>query len=262
MVAQTVYLDGNALTAGLQKVGSYLTQPALCLLRGPLLKLAIVSDLRLAVSWQIQRKPEDQGDSIFLIPPEITQRLGENVKKPLRIQVEDNRVTLTSRLIEDTLRLQWLSDPQSLQAPPQFGEMLIQPKNLIEVDYMALSDAVHYSVSKLVKQEAEQLVHRNKLAILFSLQQGELIVDGREITRGEIDNYYFDPRLIVRSLELLDTRAISLGLTKLGLGSRAILSLVSRDGEWTMHCALLSIGLDTQKLYPLPSRRGSEERKA
>lgn len=258
MAEQTAYLDGDILCDALQKASEHLTQPALCVLRGTTFRLAIISDLRLAVSWQTYRRPEDQGDAFFLIPVEIAKELSPRARKPLRIQVEGNRVTLASRLVEDTLRLEWISDPQALQAPPQFAEMLTLPKNLVEVGYLPLSDAVHYSVSKLCKQEAEQMIHRNKLAILFSLQQGELTIDGREISRGEVDNYYFDPRLITRSLELLSSSVLQLGLTKLGLGSRAVLSIVGTDGDWTTHCALLSIGLDTQKLYPLPSRYAPE----
>jgi hypothetical protein len=258
MAEQTAYLNGDTLWTALQKANAHLTQPALCLLRGTSFKLSIISDLRLAASWQTLRRPEDQGDTFFLIPVEIAKQITEQIRRPLQVRVDGNRVTLTSRLVEDTLKLRWVSDPSSLQAPPQFAEMLTLPKNLVEVGYVPLSDAVHYSVSKLAKQEAEQLIHRNKLAILVSLQQGELTVDGREIARGELDNYYFDPRLITRSLELLNTSTLRLGLTKLGLGSRAILSIVGEDGEWTTHCALLSIGLDTQRLYPLPPRQTPE----
>lgn len=85
MVEQTAYLDGDTLWSVLQKANAHLKQPALCLLRGTSFKLAIISDLRLAVSWQTLRKPEDQGDALFLIPVEIASQFTEQIRKPLRI---------------------------------------------------------------------------------------------------------------------------------------------------------------------------------
>ncbi len=256
MVEQTVYLDGDTLWAGLQQATSRTNSPIFCMLRGPIFKLAIVSDLRLTVSWQTRRKIYEQGEAFFLIPLQVVRSLDADViRTALMIRMEGNRISLSTGDTGQSYHMQWISDPASLPAPPQFGEMLVPPRNLLEVDYITLSEAVHQSVAKLIAKEAQEMVHRNKLAILVTLQQSQLAIDGREITRERADQYYFDPRLIIRSLEFIKSRQVSLGIARLSPGNRAILSLLGTQDGWTVHCALLSIGLDTQKLYPLPPRQ-------
>ena len=256
MAEQPVYVDGDALWAGLRLAIPRANSPIFCMLRGPVLKLAIVSDLRMTVSWQTRRKIYEQGEAFFLIPLQVARSLdADAVRTALVIRMEGNSVSLSTRDTDRAYHTQWISDPASLPAPPQFGEMLVPPHNMLEVDYIALSEAVHQSVAKLIAKEAEEMVHRNKLAILVTLQQSQLAVDGREITRERADQFYFDPRLIIRSLEFIKSRQVSLGISRLSPGHRAILSLMGIQDGWTVHCALLSIGLDTQKLYPLPPRQ-------
>lgn len=253
MAEQCVHLDGQLLWAGLEKAALHtLTSPLLCLLRGQICKLAVVSDRRLVVSWQTHRLPSEQGDTFFLIPNDIVQALSRpEFHTPLEARLNGQDISLASRQNPEAL-LQWSSDPRRLDAPPQFGDMLLPPRQTMEVDYVPFSEALHRAVSRLVTKEAEENVYRNKLAILFSFHNGGITIDGEEITSGLPDRLYFDPRLIIRSLEFLTCPKIGLGLTPLGLGQRAILFLSSTEGAWTTHCALLSIGLDTQKLYPLP----------
>jgi len=38
-------------------------------------------------------------------------------------------------------------------------------------------------------------------------------------------------------------------------GVRAVLTLLADQEGWHVQCALLSIGVETQKLYPLPQER-------
>jgi hypothetical protein len=79
-------------------------------------------------------------------------------------------------------------------------------------------------------------------------------VTGQEIETLAINRYYFDPRLVIRALELVRAGQVELGLTSLDPRS-AFLSIISRQPDRQVHCALLSIGLDTQRLFPLPHGR-------
>jgi hypothetical protein len=114
---------------------------------------------------------------------------------------------------------------------------------------------VHEAVAKLVRMEANEQINPSKLAILMDMDFGRLRVDGEEIVTAESRQYYFDPRLVIRALEFLKDRNLRVGITPLSGGQRAYLSLLSHEDEWTVHCSLLSIGMDTQKLYPLPPGR-------
>jgi hypothetical protein len=60
---------------------------------------------------------------------------------------------------------------------------------------------------------------------------------------------------VIRALEFLREDTLRVGIAPLPAGERGYLSLLSKDGDWVVHCALLSIGRDTQQLYPLPPER-------
>jgi hypothetical protein len=103
---------------------------------------------------------------------------------------------------------------------------------------------------------ADRRINPTKLAILIDLNFGRLLVDGEEIVTTESHRYYFDPRLVIRALEFLKEETLRVGITPLPINRRrGYLSLLSKDGDWQVHCALLSIGQDTQRLYPLSPGR-------
>jgi hypothetical protein len=81
-----------------------------------------------------------------------------------------------------------------------------------------------------------------------------LRIDGQEIEVGSRNQYYFDPRLIIRALEFIKSDTVEVGLTKVAEPNRAFLSILAKQDGYTLHCALLSIGVDTQMLYPLPPK--------
>jgi hypothetical protein len=101
----------------------------------------------------------------------------------------------------------------------------------------------------LVTIQAQQQIHRTKLAIAVSLTGGHLLVDGQQIQSPVAGQYYFDPRLMVRALEIVHADRVQVGLTKLD-PPRAFLSIVDQQSDHVVHCALLSLGMDTQRLVP------------
>jgi len=151
--------------------------------------------------------------------------------------------------------IRWKSDLASFPAPPEFSELLKVPDVLIDVPYLRISDAIHQAVAKLVRLESDEQVSQSKLAILIDLDFGRLSVNGQEIVVGKSRQYYFDPRLVIRALEVIKDRTIRVGISPIQDVPRAYLSFLAEQEGWTVQCSLLSIGTDTQKLYPLPPGR-------
>jgi hypothetical protein len=151
--------------------------------------------------------------------------------------------------------IHWQSDLSSFPVPEAFGQILVVPPSLMEVPYVKFSDATHQAVAKLIDMEAQGQISRTKLAILIDLDFGRLRVDGEEIVTTQSRQYYFDPRLVIRALEFVKERNLRVGVTPLPGEVQGYLSLLSLEGDWTIHCSLLSIGKETQMLYPLPPGR-------
>ena len=249
----TIRLDGRALLNGLDWAASHTRQPILCILERDVVKISFMGGLRLAVSWQAFRSEGDYGDGSFVIPPEMTPELQRLPRMPLTLQISGQRASLGAGQ-SPLLRKSWSFDLKSLAAPPQFAKMIALPQGARQVDYVTLSDIVHKAIATLGDKDVNEAVPRNKLAILVNVQQGILEMDGVEISKGQPERFYFDPRLIVRSLDYLQGKVVDLGIQRLGFGNRAILHLVSTEHDHTVSCGLLSISLDTQRLFPLPPR--------
>jgi hypothetical protein len=259
MEKKRLYVDGQVLCAGLQRATSRSEEPVLCFIRGDRIKFVSVSGLRLVVSWETQLRKPAPHKLTFLIPP-LAARLLSNEAVCSQVAVEiitwgDQVVAqLTDHLGKYDLR--WESNLSGFPAPDGFGELLQIPPVLMEVPFIKMSDATHGAIAKLVRIESDDQVSPTKLAILVDIDFGRFRLDGQEIVTTASQRYYFDPRLVIRSLEFLKGKTVQLGITPLaGIKSRAYLSFVEQQGDWTVHCSLLSIGMETQKLYPLPPGR-------
>jgi len=133
--------------------------------------------------------------------------------------------------------------------------MITVPKGLLTISYLSLSDAAHQAVANLVNLQSLQGIPPEKLAILIDFSSSHMTLDGRSIVRGASGAFYFDPRLIIRALEIVKANTLQVGVTPLPAGHRAVLTLLAKQDQWRVQCALLSVGADTQKLYPLPPER-------
>lgn len=254
MAPTSVFIDGRVLWLGIQWASSRTEESILCIIKNEAITFVAVSSLRLVVSWQFRLENKVGDGAVFMIPPIIASFLSaEAVKSHLEIEVNNSEVSVITRDEFGKYELRWHSDSSRLNPPQEFTRMLTPPTHLLEVDYLKLSDAAHKAVAELVEMESE--VHRDKLAILVDFGPGRLGIDGRDIESGPSAQYYLDPRLIIRALEFLKAEKVKVGLTEFTDRNRAILSIVAEYGDWLVHCALLSIGIDTQKLYPLPPGR-------
>lgn len=254
-----LYIEGDLLWTGIRKAASRAEGPILCLVRSGTVKFVTLSGLRMVVSWETPLHRPVVSRLAFLIPPMIAQWLsGEAVRSQAGVEIAIQGKDVVARLSDHLGRyeIHWKSDLASFPAPTEFSELVQVPDTLMEVPYLRVADATHEAVAKLARMEANAQVRWTKLAILIDLDLGRLSINGQEIAGVESSRYYFDPRLVIRALEFIKERSIHVSITPLKGRQRAYLSLLAKQGGWTVHCALLSIGKETQELYPLPPRHG------
>jgi hypothetical protein len=256
MESKGLSLDGNILWTGVRLAKARSEDPILCLIRKDAVKFVALSGQRLVISWEYKVTLPTKSNIGLLIPPVVAQLMStEAIKKPVNIQLEDHQATLTIADQSGPCEVRWHSDLAGFPTPPEFKQFIALPPNLIEVSYLTVSDAAHKAVANLVTMESADPARRDKLAILVDFGAQKLIMDGREITSGEAARYYFDPRLIIRALEFVKSERVGVAVTGMPARNQAILSVVANQGNCQVHCALISIGMDTQKLYPLPPGR-------
>lgn len=258
MEENRLYIDGGVLCRGLRQATSRSEEPVLCLIKPDSIKFAAVSGLRLVISWEKQLDSPPSRSLAFLIPPMIAELLSsEAICSQVGVEFTTLGQVAICRLTDHLgqYEIRWQSDLSTFPAPESFSQIIQAPTSAIEVSYIRFSDAIHEAVAKLVHIEADEQVSPSKLAILIDLDFGRLRVDGEEIVTAESRQYYFDPRLVIRALEFVKERTLRVGITPLAGERRAYLSILAQEEDWMVHCSLLSIGLDTQRLYPLPPGR-------
>lgn len=248
--------DGRVLLHGVRLASACSEEAILGIAQGRDLTFVALSGVRLLISWRFHLPTTVHGPFVFGVPPMITSHLTSmptNKPHTVTLALRGNEVILTTSDEVGPYELRWRFDLHRFPAPPGMSRLLALPPSLVRLNYLEITDAIHQAVSRLVAIESGQRVHRTKLAILLGLSHGHLVVDGQEIRAHVVGEYYFDPRLIVRALEYVHAEQIELGITELS-PRRAFLSIVDRQPDRLTHCALLSIGLDTQRLFPLPPR--------
>lgn len=258
MEYKSVRIDGQALSTGIRQAIARSEESLICFIRPDTIRFVAVSGLRMVVSWEAQLESPASDSMVFLVPPVIADLLmSEAVRSQPGVEIGRLGKDVILRLMDHlgSYEIRWKSDLATFPAPPEFGELLKVPDVLIDVPYLRISDAIHQAVAKLVRLESDEQVSQSKLAILIDLDFGRLSINGEEIVVGKSRQYYFDPRLVIRALEVIKDRTIRVGISPLAEVPRAYLSLLAEQEGWIVQCSLLSIGTDTQKLYPLPPGR-------
>ena len=259
MEKKQVVVDGAVLCTGIQKATSCTSESLLCLVRNTGIMLVAVSGLRLVVSWEACLSQAPAENLTLILPPIVAELLScKTVCDQAELVLATRGQSAIARLTDQlgSYDLHWKSDLASFSGPRELAYILQAPRALVSVPHLSFSDAAHQAVAKLGCMHATRQINPTKLAMLVDLNYGRLRVDGEVIVTTQSRRFFFDPRLVIRALEFLKEGILGVGITPLrGEERRGCLSLLSRDGEWTVHCALLSIGKDTQKLYPLPPAR-------
>jgi hypothetical protein len=244
-------LNGQVMRDGVRQASACSDGPILCYAKECSFTFAALSSTRLLISWQFHLGAAVSEPLVFVIPPVITSHLcGATAQstETVVLLMKGNDVCLSTRDRAGSYELRWRSELHTFPAPPEMGTLLTHPDTVVRLNYLEFADAIHQAVAQLGDLESERYIHRTKLAIVLDLVNEHLAVEGQVIQPRATNRYYFDPRLVVRALEYIHAEQVEVGLTKLD-ARRAALSMVDRQPRYTTHCALLSIGLDTQRLY-------------
>jgi hypothetical protein len=245
-----ISLDGGLLWGGIQRAAASTDEPILGIAHGQTLTFVVIRGGGLVLSWRFPLPRAVDGSFVFGVPTMISSHLVTHLASgtgAVHLALNGPEVTLATHDIAGSYELRWRFDLNTFPAPPDLGRLLVPPGTLLSMDYLQVADAIHRAVARLARIEQEGQVHRTKLAILLALANGDLLIEAHEIALWEQDCYYFDPRLVMRALECIRGPRVWVGLTALE-PRRAFFSLVDRQPGCLTHCALLSIGQDTQRL--------------
>ncbi len=261
---QKLSLRNRIFSEGVRRASACSDESILCVASGQMLAFAALGGARLLISWQFRLPTAIQPPAAFVIPKVIIQHLSASPpsgEAEVKLLLRGNEVTLTSCDAKGPFELRWRSDLHSFPVPTEMNHLLTVPIKLVRLNYLQLSDSVHQAVAKLIAIESQQHIHRTKLAVSISLSNGRLVIDGQEIADQAMDQHYFDPRLVVRALEYVRAEQVEVGLTSLS-PRRAVLSIVDRRPDHILHCALMSVGLESPLLLPSSSRRNQQSSQA
>lgn len=243
-------LDGQVLWRGVRQVLACTEEPILSIAHGQHLTLVVFREARLVISWHFRLSSALDESVVFGIPPMIASHLCKSAAPvpPLaRIAVNGSEVSLSTHDADGPFELRWRFEVGQFPAPPELNRLLQPPAGMIAAGHLEVADAILGAAARLMALEVEQQLHRSKLAIVVGLPGDRLVIDGRKVCKEPPGFYHFDPRLVTRTLEFMRADRIEVGLTPLDQ-ERAFLSLVERGSVHTLHCALLSLDPDTQRL--------------
>jgi hypothetical protein len=250
-------IDPQLMRSGLKRAMSRGGDAVLCALGQATIRFIGLSNLRMMTLWEHPfagpKKPR------FYVFPRfavylLTSMLGQELTK-LTLATTDAEASMKMTDERGQYELRWDANLNQFMVPPEFTQMLAVPKAMITTTYLVLSDAAHQAVANLVTLQAAHNIPEDKLAILVDFGASHLTLDGRTIVHGISGAYYFDPRLIIRALEVVKSNVLQVGMAALPAGHRAVLTLLSDQEGWHVQCSMLSIGTDTQRLYPVPPER-------
>ncbi len=246
---EPIRLNPEVIRLGLGWAQSWTNGPILCVISPDAIRFTIVSERRFVASWEWAEETEAPY-CFFLIPPFIASTLSGQIAYSitgLRARINRTHVALTVRDPNGEYVVQWRWQAASFQAPPFFDQMSQPPDEpLEEKAYMAIADAVHLAIANIGRLEAMEQIDRQQLAILVDFEPGRFTIDGQPITVGSQEGYYFDPRLIVRGLEVVRGKHIGFAIGETLTPEQSILYMVSDRDNWRVQCSLLSIVPDDQ----------------
>jgi hypothetical protein len=250
-----IEIEPRIMRSGLKRAMVRSGETLLCAIGPTFIRFIGITGLRMMVSWE--HPTTGPAEARFYVFPRLslyllTSMLGQGLEK-ITLTTAGQQVVLGLTDERGQYELRWRDDLRQFLVPPEFSQMLVTPPAMIDTDYLSLSDAAHQAVANLGSLQATHNLPKEKLAILVDYTASHLTLNGRTIIHGPSGTYYFDPRLLIRALELIKSNMLRVGMAPLPRGRRAVLTLLAEQEGWRLQCALLSIGMDTQKLYPLPT---------
>ncbi len=237
-------LNPQIVRQGLGWAQSWTDGPILCVVAPESIRFAVVNEQRFVAGWE-WIEPTGAPYCFFLIPPFIASTLTSHKAYEftgLLVRTNRTHVSMTIRDAHGEYALQWRWQAASFPAPAYFEQMVQVPEETVERrTFVAIADAVHLAIANLGRLEAIEEFDRRQLAIVIDFAPGHFKIDGQPITLGDEQRYYFDPRLIMRGLEIVRGRHIGFAIASTAIPGQSILYMTSERDNWRLYCSMLSI---------------------
>lgn len=260
--SKPIALDLTAMRTGIGWAQSWTKRPILCTISDGWMRLMVVENRRFLASWAWPM-PDFEGKVFFLIP----RFVAKTIASPATWEADSMEVVLNSRVVglilregQQEFRLQWRWNPHDFDAPPEFGMMSRIPDTIVRTPYIALADVIHLAIHNLVNTTVAENLLQNENAILIDFTPGQINIDGESIAHGRQSRYYFNPRMIIRGLEIVRERQVGFAMKRIGRGDESILYLSSQRDRWQVHCALHSVAVSSPEQSSNPPMRVRETR--
>jgi hypothetical protein len=228
-------LDIQSFRQGISWAQSWTEDPVLCRIKAGRLYLVAASQKRFLASWSWEL-PAIQDNAFFLIPQFVINTLttpSAYKADALYITTQKTAVGIVIQQGQQEFRLHYRWTPADFKAPPHFEKMLTPPADSVNTSYMAIADVVHLAIANL-----------GSIDVADGLQPGEnaaITID----TPDSQHHYYFDPRLIIRGMEV--TRGEHLGFALQPITQKqGILYFTTRRNGYDIHCAIQSSVVENQ----------------
>lgn len=237
LTTDPIPLDIQAVRKGLSWAQSWTSEPVLCRIKDEKMYLIAVSQQRFLVSWAWSL-PGITNAQFFLIPPFVISTITNTAAytaDALAVMLKKNVAGLIIKQGKQEFRLQWRWTPDSFKAPKYFEQMLNPPPQMVQSSYLAIADVVHLAIANLGQINATEEVSFEEAVIEINLPTDES-------DRPTNIRYYFEPRLVIRGMEV--TRGDPIGFAMQPLeGNRAILHFTTQREDYFIHCAILSTAI-------------------
>lgn len=241
---QLLRLNPKIIRQGLGWALQWTTGPILCVVTPDSIRFQVVNERRFVASWECLA-PTGSPPRFFLIPTFVATMLAapyaSNITS-LRVQVNRTQVALALQDAKGEYVIQWQWSAADFAAPPFFDQMAEAPAKMLERQtFIAIADAVHLAIANLGRLEAMEQINRQNLAIAVDFAPGHFKIDGQPITLGHEQLLYFDPRLIVRGLEVARGKHIGFAVSETPRDGLSVLYMTSERENWRIQSSLLSL---------------------
>lgn len=236
-----IALDIKAVRKGLGWAQSWSSGTVLCRIHKERFQLIAVTQKEFLASWS-WKLPGITTSAFFLIPPFVAATITNPMSyeaEGLEVMVRKTVAGLIIRQGKQEFRLQWRWDPSTFKAPPFFDQMLQPPTDMMKTPYVAIADVVHLAIANLGNIEGAQDINFDDAAIQIDFSPGQFNVEGKSVTADGNHRYFFDPRLVIRGMEV--SRGDQVGFSIEPVASeRALLYFTTEREGCHIHCAMLS----------------------
>ncbi len=245
-----IALDLAAMRTGLGWARSWARNPILCRIGDGWMRLIVVDQPGFLASWAWPL-PDIEQPQFFLLPSFVASTLSGPAAweaENLEVVVKGNLVGLILRAGQQEFRLQWRWSAADFKAPREFTMMSQLPNTMMTAPYVSLSDMVHLAIANLMNPAlAESDVLQEEGTVVIDFMPGQINIDGETIKHeNQQARYFFNPRILVRGLEIVRERQISFAMQATNRGHDSIIYLSSHREGWQVHCAVLSAGMSTE----------------